>query len=112
VKVEDVSEKTGTTGEELMMRVRPCSSPVNNDPSVAHFFTGEATSNFMVKREGNEVIAGVFGRNELPNTEVENLTEKARNLTVGAAAIAGFSKIQWKSLVEGLLKEEDNTESK
>jgi hypothetical protein len=112
VKVEDITEKDGPAGEELMMRVRPCSSPVNNDPSVAHFFTDDATSNFMVKREGKEVMAGVFGRNEIPNTSVANLAEKARNVTVGAAAIAGFSKIQWKSLVEGLLDVEGSKAGK
>jgi hypothetical protein len=71
---------------------------------VAHFFTEEATSNFMVKRVGNKVSAEVHGRNEKPNTEAEKLVDKARNTAVATGAVTGFAKLQWKSLVNGLIK--------
>jgi hypothetical protein len=100
VRIEDIEEKA----DMLAIRVRPASNPQNEDPSIAHFFSGEATSSFMVRREGNKVLAGVYGRNEKPNTETESLKDKIRNAAIATGAIGGFAKLQWKSLVNGLLE--------
>ena len=61
----------------------------------------------MVKRENSKVTAAVYGRNEKPNTDVETAGDKARNAAIATGAITGFSKLQWKSLVNGLVKKED-----
>jgi hypothetical protein len=45
----------------------------------------------------------VHGRNEKPNTNSDAVADKIRNTLVGLGAIAGFSKIQWKNLVKGLI---------
>jgi len=103
VQVESIREGEEDGCRFLRIRVRPASSPVNDNPDVAHFFSDEATSSFMVRREGPEVIAGVYGRNEKPNTGAGRLLDKTRNLAVAAGAIGGASKIQWKSLVEGMM---------
>ena len=71
---------------------------------MAHFYTDEATSNFIVKREGTKVTAGVYGRNEKPNVKTETIIDKVRNAVVGTGAVTAFSKIQWKALVNGLLE--------
>jgi hypothetical protein len=34
----------------------------------------------------------------------ETLIDKLRNATIATGAISGFSKLQWKSLVNGLVK--------
>jgi hypothetical protein len=34
------------------------------------------------------------------------LTDKIRDTTIGISAIAGFSKIQWQNLANGLVKNE------
>ena len=78
--------------------------------SVWHFFTEEASSCFLVKREKNTVTAGVYGRNEKPNTAAETFIDKARNTAVAAGAMTGFSKLQWKSLVNGLMEDNDERE--
>lgn len=103
VRIEEVKEETKDDGEYLAIRVRPAQSPVNEKKDVAHFYTDEATSNFIVRREVTKVTAGVYGRNEKPNVEAENLVDKVRNAVVGTGAIGAFSKIQWKALVNGLL---------
>lgn len=106
VQVEAV-EHTDEDGVECMvMRVRPATNPQNDRKDVAHFFSDEATSNFMVKREGTTIIAAVYGRNEKPNTAAEKVVDKARNTAVATGAVSGFSKLQWKSLVDGFLKKE------
>ena len=87
----------------VAIRVRPASNPKNNKEDVAHFFDASATSSFVVKMDGNTITAGVYGRNEKPNTDAETMVDKVRNTAIASGAIAGFSKIQWKSLVNGLI---------
>lgn len=108
VRIEEVEEEAEVVDETAIIRVRPASSPVNENKDVAHFYTDHATSNFIVKREGSKVTAGVYGRNEKPNVEEANsLLDKARNAIVGAGGVTGFSKLQWKALVNGLLERKE-----
>lgn len=104
VQVEEIAEDCEGVDEYMAIRVRPASSPVNDNRDVAHFYTDEATSNFIIKREGLKVTAGVYGRNEKPNVKAANsLFDKVRNALVGTGGATGFSKLQWKALISGLL---------
>ena len=103
VQVEAVEEKE----DKVEITVRPATNPTNEQQDIAHFFSDEATSSFVVKLEGNSVIAGVYGRNEKPNLQAEKGRDKARNAAVASGAVGGFSKLQWKSLVNGLVKKEE-----
>lgn len=103
VQVEHIEDQDDC----LAIQVRPSTNPLNDHEDIAHFFKDEATSTFMVKREGKKITAGVYGRNEQPNTEAENPVDKIRNVAVATGAVAGFSKLQWKSLVNGLVAERD-----
>jgi hypothetical protein len=87
----------------ISITVRPATNPLNEKRDVAHFFSEEATSTFLVKREGNKVIAGIYGRNEKPNLKTEKLKDTIRNAAVASGAITGFAKIQWKSLANGIV---------
>jgi len=103
VRVENIENISREDEEMSLIKVRPATNPTNANKDVAHFFDDSSTSTFMVTRKGDRISAGVYGRNEQPNTSVEGLIDKARNTAVAAAAISVFSKFQWKSLVEGLL---------
>ncbi|HEY0057857.1 MAG TPA: hypothetical protein VGB56_01915 [Flavisolibacter sp.] len=103
VKIEAIEEEGDGEEERAAIRVRPATNPQNQQSDVAHFFSDEATSNFIVQRRGLEVIAAVLGRNEKPNTGAEKIIDKARNTAVATGAVTAFSKLQWKSLVNGLL---------
>lgn len=105
VQIEMIEEAEESDQQIAVIQVRPAPSPVNERKDVAHFFSNEATSSFIARREKTKVIAGVYGRNEKPNTETETVVDKIRNAAVASGAISGFSKIQWKSLVNGLVKE-------
>ena len=100
VHIEEILDEN----EMLVITVRPASNPRNDRKDVAHFFSDEATSNFIIKREGTKVFAAVYGRNERPNTNTEKLVDKIRNAAVATGAISGFAKLQWKALVEGLVR--------
>lgn len=107
VRIEEVKEEAEAACEYLSIRVRPASSPLNQKEDVAHFYTDEATSNFIVRRDGKVVTAGVYGRNEKPNVQAETMVDKVRNAVVGTGAVTAFSKLQWKALVSGLLMRKD-----
>ena len=103
VRVEEIKESSHDQDEYTAVRVRPAPSPVNAKEDVAHFYSDEATSNFIVSREGRKIVAGVYGRNEKPNVKTDTVVDKVRNAIVGTGAASGFSKLQWKALVSGLL---------
>ncbi|MEO6406916.1 MAG: hypothetical protein ABIY51_15180 [Ferruginibacter sp.] len=105
VHVESLQEESNEKEEMTCVKVRPASSPLNDNKDIAHFFDDSATSSFIVKRRECIVSAEVHGRNEKPNVETEALQDKIRNTIIATAAATGFSKLQWKLLAEGLIKE-------
>lgn len=104
VRIEMVEEEPDHLGpkEFVVMRVRPAPRPEKKKPT-AHFFEQEATSSFIVKREGLRITAEVHGRNEKPNTENASLADAIRNTVISMGAQAGLSTIQWEKLVKGIL---------
>jgi len=107
VKVESVQEEHLNHSDIISMTVRPTANPLNQKGDTAHFFKDTATSTFQVKRIGKEVYAEVHGRNELANTETDQMTDNIRNSLVGWSAKIGLSAPQWKSLVTGLVKKQE-----
>ncbi|MBD0285472.1 MAG: hypothetical protein ICV79_08620 [Flavisolibacter sp.] len=106
VQIEAIEEVENEREESLVIQVRPATNPNNDRNDVAHFFSDEATSSFVVRREGTTVTAGVYGRNEKPNTKAEKVADKIRNTAIATGAISGFAKLHWKQLVNGVLKKE------
>jgi hypothetical protein len=104
VQVESVDEINKPDIQSVAIRVRPASNPQNATDKVTHFYASEATSNFIVTREGSKITAAIYDRNLKPNKEADNLTDKVRNTITGAGAITLFSKLQWKQFANGLLK--------
>lgn len=102
VIVEDIGIDTENE-HAFGMRVRPVSSPINKESSVAHFFKPEATSTFKVVKLGLTVTAGVYGRNEIPNTKNTSVVDAIRNTIVASGAAAGGSRLQWQELVNAWL---------
>jgi len=103
VRIEAIEEQADITA----IRVRPATNPTNELDDVAHFFDESATSSFIARREGCKVVAAVHGRNEKPNTKTEHLADSIRNIAVAVGAVTAFSKLQWKTLVEGLTRKEE-----
>jgi hypothetical protein len=107
VEAVEASQKPEHDKETLAIRVRPTPSPLTKGDETAHFFNDKATSSFVLERDGRKVTAAVYGRNEVPNTETHNIIDKVRNAIVGSTAILGFSNVQWKSLVKGVIETKD-----
>jgi hypothetical protein len=106
VRIEAIEDRSNADGrdEYIAIRVRPTSDPQKKTDGIAHFFTDEATSSFVLERNGSKVKAAVFGRNESPNTQTSNVIDKVRNAVVGTTAIAGFASVQWKNLIKGFIE--------
>ncbi|MFB6456134.1 hypothetical protein ACE38W_12755 [Chitinophaga sp. Hz27] len=105
VKIEHI-EGGADAKKELAyigIKVRPYHPPANNDASATHFFEKDATSSFVVTKIGNTIGAAVYGRNEKPNIRSKRMLDKVRNFFIGLGAITGFSKVQWKALVKGIV---------
>lgn len=103
VRVEEIQSFGESDGQIVGIRVRPSAHPVSGSLETAHFLKDTATSTFIIKRIGIEVLAEEHGRNEVTNTDAERLLDKGRNFTVGIAAKLGLSYPQWKSLVKAFL---------
>lgn len=104
VHVEDMEERQVADEELIAFRVRPSSNPASPDDAVAHFYSPESTSTFIVARHGLEVSATIYDSNTKVNDTDAGIGDRIRNTMVGAGGIAAFSKWQWKKLAEGLLR--------
>ena len=90
--------------EVFFIRARPSEHPIQKSAGIAHFLRKEASSSFVLVRNGTEITATVYGRNEVPNTQTTDIGDKIRNAIVGSTGAIGISKLQWKALVKGLLE--------
>jgi hypothetical protein len=104
VRIERVEEEQPATHRKrIMIQVRPSDAPKQHEET-EHFFSKQATSNFIVERNGNRITAAVAGRNELPNLHRKGLLSKIRNLLISLPALAGANTPQWKSLTKGIIE--------
>jgi hypothetical protein len=108
VKVDKIDEDHEEHGDLFSITLRPTSNPTETDEEVAHFFTNLATSTLLVRRAGTHVEVEYHGRNELINDQSESITDQFRNAVVVFAAKMCFSFSQWKSLIEGMIKDDKN----
>jgi hypothetical protein len=107
-KVEDIKEVSQADIDSIAILVRPAANPTNENPNVAHFFSEESTSTFVVTREGNHVTASIYDRNIQANEETKEPLDKVRNAVVGLGAKHGVSKLQWQALADALLKRDEH----
>ena len=106
VKIEVYEEEKKEDYEAVYIRVRPTSNPTNPTEEITHFLDSTATSNFFIRRNGTEISAEVYARNEVPNFEDKTLSEKIRNKAVAVGGMLFGSKLQWEGLTDGLIRRE------
>ena len=106
VIVEELEEVEEDDIQSIAFRVRPTFNPKGATENIAHFYDHEATSTFIVTRKGNTVYSTIVDRNIKPNTQTNSIVDTLRNMPVAISAIGLLSKLQWKSLAEGLLTSE------
>lgn len=105
VEITDLFEEHthGICLDFVLMTCRPSKNPQDKTSEhIVHFYSDEATSTFGIFKGRDFIQTGIYGRNETPNMDAEFI-DKARNLLIAAGGMIGFSKIQWKTLVNGFL---------
>lgn len=103
VEVVNIFHQIADEFECFLITCSPSRIPGNNENDhIAHFYSDKATSTFLISRNGKEIRAAIYGRNESPNYKAAFI-DKIRNIMVGLGGMMGVSKIQWKALSDGLL---------
>jgi hypothetical protein len=104
VIVEDIKEVNENKTDSTAIRVRPASNPKTDNENIAHFYSEDTTSTFVITRENNKVTASIYDRNVKANTGTTEGIDKVRNAATGLGAKHAFSKLQWQALAEALVK--------
>ncbi|SDE45374.1 hypothetical protein SAMN04487996_10591 [Dyadobacter soli] len=104
VEIEEIKKTDSAGVQSTALRVRPIAAPGSEADEPTHFYDEQSTSTFTITRENTTVTVAVYDRNINPNTEADSLIDKVRNAITGLFGEKVFSKIQWQSLVDGILK--------
>lgn len=99
--VEGQDDRTDHPSAGILLKAT--TDPETKDNETAHFFEHGATSTLIVQKQGLNVYAAYYGRNEKPNTNTGSTVTNIRNGLVAIGAMIGISEIQWSSLLKGLL---------
>ncbi|WP_027378985.1 hypothetical protein [Chryseobacterium daeguense] len=103
VKIVGIAHENENDYEKVLIICSPSVKPGDmKNNHIAHFYSSQATSNFMILREKNYIKTGIYGRNETPNFNA-SFINKIRNIMIALGGMLGFSKIQWKCLTDGFL---------
>lgn len=104
VQVEKIQENVVTDAvKSIGLRLRASVNPLGDNEATAHFFKADATSTFILALYSKSVNLTYHGRNEVPNTSNDSLTDDLRNQLVSTGARLGLSALQWSALLKGLL---------
>lgn len=105
-KITRVSDKY-LKDDELENMVIICSPTQNPDNAannhIAHFYSSNSSSIFMISRGKTYIQVGIYGRNETPNYANAGFLDKVRNAMIAIGGIFGMSKIEWKCTAEGMI---------
>ncbi|MDQ3021077.1 MAG: hypothetical protein M3R36_10980 [Bacteroidota bacterium] len=108
VKVEKLGCEENDNENNIFMTLRPSANPYGKSDEIAHFFSKESTSNFIIEQTNNIVVASYYGRNEFPNIkDAHKLLDKIRHVVVALGGLLGMSKIQWTILIDNIMSKND-----
>lgn len=105
VEVLDVNQIIANDYSCILLKLRPCSCPERQRPNTDHFFDCMATNTLILYVNSKKAYLSVHGRNEMPNLNPSNKLKILRNIVLANMGFIGFSKMQWQSLIDGLLSE-------
>lgn len=87
----------------VIINCQPCKSPQKEySKFLPHFYSEKSTSSFIIQLINKRLVTSIHGRNELPNLNA-SIVDRIKNFVLSIGGLLGVSKIQWKSLSDGLL---------
>lgn len=84
--------------------LKPCAAPDAEDDVVAHFYKGESTNTFIVRRIDKCIYIEVIGRNQLENTSDVPMLDLVRNKAVALGSKFGIGNLNWLGFTNALLE--------
>jgi hypothetical protein len=103
VEIVELNDTTfGEEKERWLMMCRPCQEPSVQTEHIAHFYSDQTTSTIIISRFEKSIKVGIYGRNEITNYKT-GWIGKIRNFMISLGGYTSLTKIQWKTLAEGLL---------
>ncbi|MCH6202131.1 hypothetical protein MMU07_21315 [Aquiflexum sp. LQ15W] len=107
VKIIEIIDSTDSAEFTVSPSPQPKRTKLNRneeEEETEHFFTGEATSTFMVKRDGKMIYGYEIGNDEVINNQGEEAAgRKWINTLIAAGGWLGFQKVQWEKLTDYLV---------
>lgn len=104
VKILKIQEIERNDFQAILIQMKPHSCPESKGKGIAHFYTDDATSTFILAKENKTIQLSVHGRNEIPNTKNIGFINALRNYFVANGGIFGGSKIQWQHFAKEFVK--------
>lgn len=102
-KIEPVEQ---TQIKVFQLQMIPHSCPENGNGNIAHFYTADASNNFILAKKDKTVQFSIHDRNEKPNLKKVGLINSCRNFFVANGGIFGGSKVQWQDFAEEFIKDQ------
>lgn len=103
VRIDEVTSTTDDEKERHLINCRPSASPKGDPKRIEHFYSDRATSTFVIEKGIDYIKVGVYGRNEMPNKNNVGILSTIRNFLVTIGGFLKLTKIEWKTLVGGML---------
>lgn len=103
VRIDEIIVTSDAEKEMHLINCRPSASPKGNPNHIEHFYSESATSTFIIEKGIDYIKVGIYGRNEIPNKKNNGILSKIRNFLVTFGGFLKLTKIQWKTLADGML---------
>ena len=103
-KIVDIQKREDGDYPFFSFTVKPCPFYGGSEEPVAHFYTEDASSTFIVRRFGTCIYAEVHGRNAVENCTDGDLLDNLRNKSVAIGSKLGIGNLNWLAFTESLLR--------
>jgi hypothetical protein len=107
VKITEIKDSTDTAEFTVSPSPQPKRTKLNRkeeEDETEHFFTSDASSTFLIKRDGKMIYAYEIGKDEEINNQGEEAAgRKWINTLIAAGGWLGFQKLQWEKLTDYLV---------
>ncbi len=104
VRIEQWEEEDQEEFSSITFTVYPIADPQQKKEGVAHFYSGDSSATFRLRRERNLVTVSVREDNLTINPLAErSVAGTMRQALIGDAGLFGYTPFQWKQLTSALL---------
>ncbi|MGA9649136.1 hypothetical protein [Pedobacter sp.] len=105
LRIVEIAQNMQSAEPWIALTLRPSGLPRSKDDDIEQFIDHSANSTLMIRRNGFTIYAQEYFGNKVPYKFGDDLYDRKPNLGIALAAKIGLSYIQWKMLVDRLLRD-------